>query len=53
MQPGKSEMVRPDDAVEIDMAERHRNLQQQRRKREVCAAPFMAVHPSHACMLTL
>ena len=46
-------MVGTDDAVEVDMPERHRDLQHQRRKREVCATPFMAMNPPHVGMLTL
>jgi hypothetical protein len=34
-------------AIEIDMAERDDDLQQKRRKRKICATPFMAVNPSH------
>lgn len=36
-----------DDAIEMHMSERQRNLQRQRRKREPSTAPFMAANPSH------
>jgi hypothetical protein len=35
------------------MAERHRDLQHKRRKREVRATPSLAINPPHAGMLTL
>ena len=40
-------------AIEIDVAERDNDLQQKRRKREICATSFMTLTPSHAPMLTL
>lgn len=53
MSRAECEMVADHGAVEIDMAERNGDLQQKRRQREICAAPFMAVNPSHAKMLML
>ena len=53
MSGAEREVVTNDGAVEIDMAERNGDLQQKRRKRKICAAPFMTVNPSHARMLML
>jgi hypothetical protein len=35
------------------MAERHRDLQHKRRKREIRAEPSLAMNPPHRAMLTL
>jgi hypothetical protein len=49
----KRAMRATDYTVDVSVAERDNDLQQERRKREICAAPAMAANPSHATMLML
>lgn len=53
MSRAEREVIANNSAIEIDVAERDGDLQQKRCKREICAAPSMAVNPSHIAMVML